>query len=253
MPNLEATSHFDFFAAQRDWMREMKLQGALLLPTSDITREKIALHSCGMERIDADQYDHFLIVGLGFGICGPGFISPFSVFRRYRIAGFDGLREETNSYISRPCLAALTESILRNSTALYLARLLRSVSDARIFVIPTPYPSEEILVSEDERFWRRAVECGAWGYANALYTKMATQTAADTGCEILFQPDKTFAHNSFTKAKYSHGSIRLAADMDHVHPPSEFFHMNALYGAELLKSYAELIEPSRKRVGELAC
>ncbi len=245
MHNLKTTAYFDFFAAQRDWMREMELRGTMLVPTSDITREKIALHSGGIEHIDVRRYDQFLITGLGFGVSGPGFISPFSAFKKYRIAAYAGLLERESSHISRACFAALTASILRNSTALYLARLLRIVSDARIVIVPTPYPSEEILNSEDGEFWKRAVERGAWNYAIALFTELAAKTVSDAGCEILFQPSDTLAHDSFTKTKFSHGSIRLSADLNLEHSPSEPFHMNALYGAELLKRYCELTGPWR--------
>lgn len=243
MPALGATAPFDFFAAQRDWMREMALRGDVLVPISEVTREKIASHSGGMERIEAHQYDHFLIVGLGFGISGPGFISPFSVFDKYQIAGFDGLREAKNPYISRACFAALTASILRNSTSLYLAGLLRSVSDARIFIVPNPYPSEEILNSEDGEFWTRAVECGAWGYAVELYREAAARSVSEAGCELLFQPCDTLTHDSFTLTQFAQGSVRLSADLDHAHPTAEPYHMNASYGAEILKCYAELTKP----------
>jgi hypothetical protein len=216
----------------------------MLVPTSDITREKIALHSGGIEHIDVRRYDHFLITGLGFGVCGPGFISPFSALKKYRIAAYAGLLERESSYISRACFAALTASILRNSTALYLARLLRSISDAKIVLVPTPYPSADILNSEDGEFWKRAVECLAWNYAIELFTEMAAKTVSDAGCEILFQPSDTLAH-SFTQVKFSHGSIRLSADLNLEHSPSEPFHMNALYGAELLKRYCELTGPWR--------
>lgn len=113
MPALGAAAHFDFFAAQRDWMREMELQGDALVPTSEVTRDKIALHSGGMERIEARQYDHFLLVGLGSAFAGLGSCPRFQPLTNTRSPGLtDCERQRTHTF---------REHVLRRSQHRYCA------------------------------------------------------------------------------------------------------------------------------------
>ena len=239
LPALKESADFDFFVAQSDLMRQVELQDTALVPISELTKRRMSLYSNGIEQIETQQYDSFLIVGLGFGIHSAGH-SPFSVFSKYQIVGFEGLCDTTSPFLSRACFAALMESILQNSTALYLAHLLRNVTNKRIFLAPMPYPSENILTSQKPKFWKQAVENGAWLYSVSLYQNAAEQITNKAKCEILFQPNNTLTTCCFTQAKFSHNSMRLAAGVNEKYPPSEPYHMNALYGLEMLKYHQRL-------------
>lgn len=233
VPELNEKLTIDFFAAQSDLMREMELRGTVLVPTSELTKRRMSIVSGGKAEIETADYTEFVIVGLGFNV-----LDAVNALRQYRLHGFQGKGEEAAPYISRACFAALIESVLRASTAVYFARLLRSASRARIVVIPQPYPSADILKGG---IWKQAAESGLLTYVAQQYEDIARRLAKGLQCEILFQPSGTLLQDGITQAKYSVDSVRLGADMSIKHPPGEASHMNAAYGAELLKQYEEMV------------
>lgn len=232
-PELNEKLAFDFFAAQSDLMREMELRGTVLVPTSELTKRRMSIVSGGKVEIETAEYNEFVIVGLGFNV-----LDAVNALKQYRLYGFQGKGEEAAPYISRACFAALIESMLSASTSVYFARLLRSASRARIVVIPQPYPSADILKGG---IWKQAAESGLLTYVAQQYEDIATRLAKSLQCEILFQPSGTLLQEGITQAKYSVGSGRLGAEKTHMHPPGEASHMNAAYGAVLLKQYEEMV------------
>lgn len=233
-PDLYDKLAIDFFAAQSDLMREMELQGTKLVPTSELTKRRMSLVSGGKQEIETADYTEFVIVGLGFNV-----LDVVNALRQYRLYGFQSKGDETFPYISRACFTALIESKLRASTAVYFARLLRSANRARIVIIPQPYPSADILKGG---IWKMAAESGQLAYVAQQYEAAARQLAKCLQCDILFQPASTLLQEGITQAKYSVDSIRLGADMSTKHPPGEASHMNAAYGAEVLKQYGEMVK-----------
>lgn len=236
MPELGTEFIVDFFAAQSDLMREMELQGTRLTPTSELTKNRMSVISGGKTQIETSDYTDFLIVGLGFN-----FLQAINTLRKYQLYGFQDGVEKNLPYLSRACLTALIEFSLRESTAMYFARLLRRVSKARIVVIPQPYPSEIVKQISCGRFWTYASDSGLLTFVCGLYKKCAKQVITSVDCEIIFQPSGTLAQEGITHAKYSIGSVRLGADKNHRHPLGEAFHMNAVFGTEVLKVYRELL------------
>ncbi len=238
LPELNDKFVFDFFAAQSDLMRSMELVGRKLVPTSEVTRQRLNAYSQGRAEIEIDGYDSFLIVGMGFGIAGPGFISPFSALQKYQIFGFQNTETAASGgFISKPCFDALTESVLRNSTANYFAAILRKETSVPVFLAPAPYPSEDVLSAGPKEFWLQSIRNGAWPYAVKVYRDKAEKIAGVSGCRLLFQPAQTLTQDSFTRKEFSHESVRLSEALDVKHPPFEPYHMNAAYGAEMLNAY----------------
>lgn len=225
---------FDFFAAQSDLMREMELRGTALVPTSNLTRLRISQVSGGNVEIETTRYADFIVVGMGFNI-----VKVMNALDKFRLFGFNYNGSEDVPYLSHACLLALIRSILGGSTAIHLARLLRSTSNARIVMIPQSYPSEEILKGEQASTWNQAVSNGFLEYVAQRYEEIAKQVVADAGCDYLPQASNTLLPGPFTQAKFSINSVRLGADKNRKHPAGEPFHMNDLFGASVLKNYDE--------------
>jgi hypothetical protein len=228
VPELNEKLAFDFFAAQSDLMREMELQGAVLVPTSELTKRRMSIVSGGKLEIKTADYTEFVIVGLGFNV-----LDVVNVLRKYRLHEFQGKGDEAPQFISRACFEALIESMLRASTAVYFARLLRCASRARILVIPQPYPSSDIL---KDGIWKQAAESGLLTYVAQRYEDIARRLVEGLQCEIMFQPAGTLLQDGITQAMYSVGSGRLGAEKTQMHPSGEASHMNALFGAETLRA-----------------
>ena len=241
LPELNDRFVFDFFAAQSDLMRSMQLVGRKLMPTSEVTRQRLGAYSQGRTEIVIDGYESFLIVGMGFGIAGPGFVRPFSALQKYQFFGFQNTEASSGGFISRPCFNALTESVLRNSTANYFAEMLKKEIGVPVYLSPAPYPSEDVLCTGAKEFWLQSVENGAWRYAVEVYQDKAEKIAGARGYKLLFQPPETRTQDGFTQKKFSHESVRLSEALDVKHPPFEPYHMNGLYGQEMLRCFIGLL------------
>lgn len=233
-PKLWEGMKFDFFAAQSDLMREMELRGKMLVPTSPVTRQRMARVSGGKAAINLHDYTHFVIVGLGFNL-----VKLINVLGNFQLYGFGKAGNEVLPYLSRPCYAALVKSILHNSSAMHFVRLLRGAGIASVTLVPQPYPSENIIKGG---LWKRAADNGTLAHAIGLYAGFASQEAAEAGCELLFQPADTLTSDSLTLASYSADSVRLGSDMTTKHPQGEPYHMNGQFGVEMLKSYLGLLK-----------
>ena len=236
VPGIAETISFEFFAAQSDLMRNTELRGTVIAPTTELTKRRIGSFSAGKVEIESADYAEFLVIGLGFNV-----IKAMDVLKDHGLFGFEGPESNIASYISRACFAAVLESTLRSSTAMHFSRMLRGVSAARIVVIPQPYPSEKILQGGQSDFWKRAAASGLLEYVAQLYEATARRVIAEAGCEYLPQPPETLQPGPFTQDRFSQDSIRLAKDMNHKHPPAEPYHMNAIFGSEVLKRYAAMM------------
>jgi hypothetical protein len=229
VPKLMKNFSLDFFAAQSDMLRELELKGTMLVPTSEPTRQRMSAISGGRSEIETSNYLHFVVVGLRFN-----FVEAVNVLRHYRLYGLNGTDGSTSPYLSRACFAAFIESKLRASTAVYLAGLLRKVSRGQIVLIPQPYPGADVLRGS---IWKLAAGNGALTYAAQQYENIARRLANDLQFEVLFQPPGTLLQPGITQGKYAVDSVRLGNDMNARHPPGEAAHMNASFGAAVLRQY----------------
>jgi hypothetical protein len=234
MPQLAGRYTFDFFAAQSDLMRDVELRGSTLAPSSEVTRRRMAMVSGGKSEIPLAEYDHFLVVGLGFNL-----VKPIEVLRGFQIHGFPvEAGEEALPYLSRPCYEALIASVQRYSTAAHFVRMLRKATHGRIVLVPQPLPSESILRAPH---WRRLVVNGLFAHVVALYEKHAEDLARELSAELLMQPADTLTKDSLTQVGFSHGSVRISSDMATKHPENEPYHMNANFGGVMLGTLDKLL------------
>jgi hypothetical protein len=124
---------------------------------------------------------------------------------------------------------------------MFFARLLRSVSKARIIIIPQPYPSEDIKKNGKGDFWKSVADSGLLTLITTMYEDVAKRIVDKAGCEILFQPVATLSQPGMTFAIYSVDSIRLGSTKKHTYPSGRASHMNSAFGAETLRATQELL------------
>ncbi len=236
LPELDQGFTFDFFAAQRDLMRDMELKGETLVSTSELTKGRMRSVSGGKTCIDTAEYTDFIIVGLGFN-----YLQATAVLKKNQVFGYHGSSKRF-PMISRPCLVALIAEYLNLSKAMFFARLLRSVSKARIIIIPQPYPSKDIKTNGKGDFWKSVAYSGLLTLITTMYEDVAKRIVDKAGCEILFQPVATLSQPGMTLAIYSVDSIRLGSTKNHTYPPGQASHMNSAFGAETLRATQELLQ-----------
>lgn len=224
---------FDYFAGHSDVLRDMALRDNKLVPTTEVTRRRMAKLSAGRQEIEIADYSAFVLVGLRFNI-----VRIIEELFKYQIHGFDTAHNVTKPYLSRACLKALVMSILRYSTAGHYVSMLRKVTDRRITLIPQPYPSERIVKGEQAMLWQEVSENGLHAHVAQLYESLAQQLAGESKYEYMPQPLVTRS-GAFTQQRFSQDATALSPDMNphKKYPPSDPYHMNKLYGAIVLEQF----------------
>lgn len=226
LPAWGAACETDYFAARSDLMRSLELQGQTLCPTSELTARSMRLVSGDKGEIRVPDYTHFVVIGMGLNI-----VRPVEAFRQFRLHGYEPGEPDERGFLSRACLAALTQSLILGSTAVRTAGMLRQVTGAQVVVVPQPLPSETMVRM---RHWRRAHRSGALAHLTGVWRERVENTIRDMDCDLLWQPEETIVEGVFTAQRYSTDSVRLGADSDTKHPPAEPLHMNAQFGAVML-------------------
>lgn len=225
----ERELRWDFFVAQGDLMRNTELRDTVIIPTAEETRRRVAAIVGPQTEIETRDYHCFVLVGLGISL-----VDAVEALRGFQLLGVETPAEDLR-WLSRPCYMHLIKSLLRASTALHIAKLLRRVTDKPIFLVPQPYPSEAILRMG---WWSRVAASGALGLAMACYRQAVEAIARELDCELLLQPESTLGRHSLTLESYAVDSVRLSADLAMKHPAEEPFHMNAAFGTVMLEAFA---------------
>jgi hypothetical protein len=227
VPEWKEGGSITFFAARSDFMRHLELREGKLHPTSEVTSQWMRRISGGEAVIDIAAYTHFVIVGLGLNT-----VVPMEALRGFSVYEAEGAVEARRPLVSDACLAAMTRALVNRSTALHIAAMLRKATHAPVLVAPQPYPGEGIL---QEPEWLRASQSGALRYVTSVFRQVAERSAAELRCELLWQPEETVVGGGLTAARYSSGSVRLGLNPNAKHEADENLHMNALYGAGMLR------------------
>jgi hypothetical protein len=227
VPECKEGGSIDFFAARSDLMRHLELREGQLQPTSEVTAQWMRRISGGQAAIDVAAYTHFVIVGLGLNT-----VKPMEALGGFSVYEAEAALDPQRPLVSDACLAAMTRALVDGSTALHIAALLRKATNAPVLVAPQPYPGEGIL---QEPGWLQASQSGALQYVTSVFRKVAERSAGELRCDLLWQPEESVVRGGLTAARYSSGSVRLGLNPNAKHDSDENLHMNALYGAEMLR------------------
>jgi hypothetical protein len=221
-----------FFGSHANALRELRVEGVFLVPASEDVAKWLSITSGGKTRIDLTEFDRVLLVGLGSALF------PFlKLYSTHRLAEHAGPEWEFG-LVTEACLQRTVHDRLSAGLAFSTARKIRRISQIQVLLIPDPIPSEPILQSEEwGPLWSHREACRFFfqTYSNAM-----ENIARDVGISVLRQPEETL-RDGITKLEFSEGSTRLHEAPGVRHPEGEFHHMNARYGAVVLKAAFPLL------------
>lgn len=204
VPQVELT----FFAAPNRLMASLEAdhQENKLHTDNQTIKKMLSLTSGGLDVIDINHYDAFLVYGL--------FLSVPRLDRKY------------SSALKAACISdSVKESINHR-----LVNDLCQMTKAPVYYSPNPLLSNSILnnaVEYSDCYHNYSVICEwiekHYGHNNAILVK---------------QIEQTMGHYLTTLKAYSKGSVRLKLTKESIaHIDHDVMHMNAEYGAQFMKMF----------------
>jgi hypothetical protein len=230
-----------FFAAPNLSLDELELEGRSLVPRSDDLRGKIAYTSGGKERVDIDDYDAFVTLGLGFSIAPRDLTGEYGTVEHLASGPVQRL-------VSRVCYEEMLMATFGNRLYLNLAGTIRSVTSAPILAVPKPFKSETALDEPPLREKTHLRDPAFLERQFAICARMTEQLCATRGAQVLWPPAETMALPGFTKREFTMGALRLTR-LKHDPSHADGKHMNEDYGCLVLNAiFAKLDEMSDGQV-----
>ena len=116
-----------FFGAPGNTMQGARLTGDTIFPPNEYTTH-FRVMSGGLDRVRLEDYDAFLLVGLSLAT-----EHACSAYKTHRLAQHARSGE---FLISEACLEKAVDGSVTTSAAYYIARLIKSVRNAPILILP---------------------------------------------------------------------------------------------------------------------
>lgn len=205
LPGATKSASMEFFASRASALGALRLQENRLVPMNDNLARSIAHTSGGKSEVALDEYDAFLVYGLGFRL--PVVEAQLSAAVRRQVCR-DSLSQALNF---RMC------SMLRQATRkpVYVGHDPQEAQGRKSPAVARSLPYE------------------------AVYELMRGELARED-VRLVAQPRQTFANSWFTKPEYSAGSTRLDigdAKSNELHSDVDNKHMNGEFGRIWLESF----------------
>jgi hypothetical protein len=210
----------------------------LVSPVDDI-RQTYRL-TAGVDRIDTQEFDAFVLVGLTFSY--RAFLSLFLNHVRYRHASYMPSAQIISDEALEECIKAQIEE----DVGLKLRRLL-DATERPVFSIPSPCPSEEIL----ERKEFKRVKLAAGGpYLRILYDEFCSRNERlmeENNLLLVPANPSIQRYPGFNRAEYSIDSGLIGWTEGSLGPKKrgDEWHMNALYGKIVLQDFISFLGACR--------
>ena len=203
-----------FFAKQSRGLIDLTVSENCLKPKTDSLRKTLIYTSNGLDHIDPNKYDVFLLYGLGFKINAP---------------------TESLFYSQQVLKQSLIDNLeYRLSFIIY--KMLRKITSKYIFIGHDPLEAlrlDEKLEDTSSNNYLHQVEL----YNQVIFTEDNTQ--------VISQPEQTLTNGSRTQPMYSINSRKLAIETNsenELHHQSDNFHMNEKFGNLYLQKLFNLIK-----------
>jgi hypothetical protein len=136
LENFPKSDEVVFFAAFVGLMPALTLEGRKLVAGTAELAEMFRRTSRGFDYIDIDRFDRIILIGMGFGM-----LPTASIYYHY-VSDFMSSPPPGKYLISDACYLEIAERRHTPCEALRLVRLIRSVSDVPITLVPGPNPGE---------------------------------------------------------------------------------------------------------------
>ncbi len=225
------TAHLDVFTKSG-----FDLIEGVLVPRSEELAEWLRSHSGGKDRIVLDDYDRFIVIGLGFSILAH--VMPYALFNSDSITA-----PHPHKYLlSDAAYVAAGVDAVDASFAFDLVRLILGGCEARISVVPAPNPGlglDEYRVLPGFPPVYQILRDGQDEVVARHFAAVCATLAEDYEIEVLAPLPEVAANGVFMQFDY----CELAGqDIEALpNPTNEMVHGNEAYGWHLIaRLFAEL-------------
>jgi hypothetical protein len=215
-----------FFGAPGRKMVGLTAANGQLEPTNDVQRKYFRQTSGGRESIHGN-YDAYLFHALQFSI---GKLEWFIGKERSEDQQRDARRP-----ISGACFLECFVGILRDTRAVETIVELRKITAAPVTLTAQAMPSED----ESESILAQLDRIGDAAAVHRTFDAAANILADELKIEFFPQPAETLAGPCRTKRLYSTDSVGLAGGLKTARPKDDYYHMNAAFGALLLRTWLD--------------
>jgi hypothetical protein len=204
-PNIQIT----FFASRANGLQGLIIDDNRLVPNTKELSKNIAFTSGGSDHVDLGAYDIFLIYALGL-------LLP-TIDRRC-----------SRSVAEQSCMDRFSRNL--NST---LCKRIRTASKKPIFLGHTPQMAKPLPSPP------RANQLNYYEVLRLMNRCLSIEDAT-----IVAQPEETLVNDWYTVHEFAIGSTRLDIGDNlsgQVHPDSDVWHMNNIYGRLWLENFFHLL------------
>jgi hypothetical protein len=253
--NISAENHpgvsAQFFGAPQSSFVDTKVENGRLVAKSERAQQMFRVTSGGSIEVVPGDYDLIVFVGLSYSH------EPLlDLYESYR--GDDqGNPEGDFQLVSTSYFIAMCKSRLSRIAAIdYRAQML--AAGTPIWIYPTPMPGENApnMQSESQtptglRRFALLQQAARWGDGCSLFDIFASAGHAfeREGIVVFEQPAETRVSGIFTRGEFNRNAPHVAALAGHVHDQGNFSHMNADYGAIVIR---QILERWRGGAGDIA-
>ncbi|MBV8978025.1 MAG: hypothetical protein JO261_06965 [Alphaproteobacteria bacterium] len=221
-PQIAQRFSLTFFASRISHLAHLRPDGWHLRPGTQRLATKFRVSSGGLETVEVDAYDAFVLVGCGLGvdleqIAAQG--TPVSLLRYGR----------TKVVVSEACFDAAVACYMRSRALFDVLKSLRSVSHKPALIVAAPYLSERVLDIEPFASMAQYRDSAFLATLVARCRRSADAAAAEHGCEVVWQDPVTVAAPGFTRLDY--GMDRPREQDEDEGGLADIRHCNPKYGA----------------------
>ena len=233
-----------FFGAPKAMMDDLVLEGSSLVPGTEQLRRKLGNFSGGLEMVDLDAFDVFVVVGLQFG---PRRLAQ--LYRTHRSPVFEwreplndlapmARREEPVTMISERLFSDAIIAGLTDTMAIRMIDMIRDVTEKPIYLVSAPYFSELALDTGD---WDTVIGSGDVEILAQRFRKYARH-ACPVHVNLVLTPNRLLSHGFFTSKDYA-----TAPEKD---GSQDLLNTSDEYGAAMLRSVFAIMRKSERREKE---
>lgn len=226
-PAVQAT----WFGAMWDGIAQLRRVGGALradhVPKVEAT---LAWTSGGLRQVVFEDYDAFLLVGLG--------LSFTSLARLY---GTNRTLSQSKALpfkrlLSEAAFEAASKGLVQGSQSLALAGVIREATPKPLLLVPDPLPSEAAAKGPEAALWRHLASDADGASLLARFAAQAQNAARSVNAVFIPQPPETRASPPFTHDRLRRGAVRMKPSGDTLFEETDIGHMGPEYGAAVISS-----------------
>lgn len=212
LPELATVMQPVFFGSPGSMLKALRVGDGFLYADHEEAARYISVTSGGRRRIEATEYDLYLIVSLELTFAIATDLCVTHRLPEHASTGF--------GVISRGALESTIISAMRATLAVETIDKLRAITAAPIVLLTAPLPNPAIRRNRRYRGWNGA----HLGPLLGLYNDLFARVGAELGVDTYTQPAHTVMAPCFTHPEYA---------LDD--PVSGLHHANAKFGADVLE------------------